>query len=102
MANEPTTHPQTASITQLKSVCRHHLHALWNHPEDSRCIPPLMVWGPPGVGKSQAFRQVCQEEGIGFLDVRLAQREPVDVRGLPVPQGDHVTWLLPGECQKWL
>jgi len=97
MESEASPQLQTASISQLKRVCRHHLRALWNHPADARAIAPIMVWGPPGVGKSQAFRQVCAEEQIGFLDIRLAQREPVDIRGLPVPQGDHVTWLISGE-----
>ncbi|MFZ4580883.1 MAG: ATP-binding protein, partial [Myxococcota bacterium] len=55
------------------------------------------VWGAPGVGKSALARQVCQKLGIGFKDVRLAQREPIDVRGLPVPIGDQVHWLLPAE-----
>jgi hypothetical protein len=81
MEFEASSHLQTASISQLKRVCLHHLHALWNHPTDARAIAPIMVWGPPGVGKSQAFRQVCAEEKIGFLDVRLAQREPGPRRG---------------------
>lgn len=49
------------------------------------------------MGKSDAIRGLCEEEGIGFLDIRLAQREPVDVRGLPVPRGDTVAWLVPSE-----
>jgi hypothetical protein len=37
--------------------------------------------------------------GINFIDVRLAQREPVDVRGLPVPDRENkkVDWLVSGE-----
>ena len=42
--------------------------------------------GPPGIGKSTFIRNLCKENGIGFIDVRLAQREPVDIRGLPVPR----------------
>ena len=45
-----------------------------------------MLWGPPGIGKSTIIREITEEMGIGFIDVRLAQREPVDIRGLPRSQ----------------
>jgi hypothetical protein len=44
---------------------------------------PVMVEGPPGVGKSEMIAQVADEAGIGFIDVRLGQMDPVDLRGLP-------------------
>ena len=87
----------TCQLEELDALMGHHLKTLWAHPEDARIIPPLMVWGPPGIGKSDLVRQRCQREGITFLDVRLAQREPVDLRGLPVPREDAVHWLLPAE-----
>ena len=56
-----------------------------------------MIWGAPGVGKSTAIRELAKKLGIGFIDVRLAQREPVDMRGLPVPDGEQVRWLVSSE-----
>ncbi len=56
-----------------------------------------MVWGATGLGKSSILRDVAAERGIGFIDVRLAQREPVDIRGLPVPGEDGVKWLVASE-----
>ncbi|MBF6596474.1 MAG: MoxR family ATPase [Thermaceae bacterium] len=44
-----------------------------------------MIWGPPGVGKSSIVAQTARKHGIGFIDVRLSQLAPTDLRGLPVP-----------------
>jgi hypothetical protein len=44
---------------------------------------PVYIEGPPGVGKSEMVAQVAKESGIGFIDVRLGQMDPVDLRGLP-------------------
>ncbi|MFA6931919.1 MAG: hypothetical protein WCT05_16465 [Lentisphaeria bacterium] len=62
-------------------------------------LPPLMIWSGPGVGKSSIIRDLAQEYDIGFVDIRLAQREPVDLRGLPVPdlKKEIVKWLLSSE-----
>ena len=60
----------------------------------AKMLPPLMVWGAPGLGKSSILQKAARDQGIGFIDVRLAQREPVDIRGLPVPGPDGVKWLV--------
>ena len=46
-----------------------------------------MIWGPPGVGKSSVVAQVAAANGLDFVDVRLSQLAPTDLRGLPVAQG---------------
>ena len=43
------------------------------------------IWGPPGIGKSQVLRQVAESLGMQFVDIRLSQIEPTDIRGIPVP-----------------
>ena len=86
-----------ANITQVQQLLQHQLEWLWAQPELACQIPPLMLWGAPGVGKSAVIRDLCKALGIGFIDVRLAQREPVDLRGLPVPDNDQVRWLLSSE-----
>ena len=87
----------TVTIDQVKEILHHQLQLLWEHPQLAAQLPPLMLWGAPGVGKSSVLRELCQQLGIGFVDVRLAQREPVDLRGLPVPEDDQVRWLLSSE-----
>ncbi len=56
---------------------------------------PVMLWGPPGVGKSQIVAQVAQRHGVPVVDIRLSQMEPSDLRGIPFRVGDHVEWATP-------
>ncbi len=85
------------SAAELANLLRTQLEALAADPSLARSLPPLMVWGAPGLGKSSILRDIATEMGIGFIDVRLAQREPVDIRGLPVPGEDGVKWLVASE-----
>ena len=78
----------------LEAIVRNNVEIIAENPELSSALPPLMVWGGPGMGKSTILRNVAKEAGIGFIDIRLAQREPVDIRGLPVPNEDSVSWLI--------
>ena len=46
----------------------------------------LMIWGPPGIGKSSIVAQAAAGSGLDIIDVRLSQLAPTDLRGLPVPE----------------
>ena len=85
------------SAAQLERLLRAQLDVMEKTPALAKSLPPLMVWGPPGVGKSSIMRAVAESLGIGFIDVRLAQREPVDIRGLPVPTDNGVVWQVSAE-----
>ena len=56
---------------------------------------PVMLWGPPGVGKSQLVAQAAARHGAPVIDVRLAQMEPTDLRGIPFRDGRNVVWSVP-------
>ncbi|HEB99994.1 MAG TPA: MoxR family ATPase, partial [Thiotrichales bacterium] len=56
---------------------------------------PVMVWGPPGVGKSQMIAQIGERHGVPVIDIRLSQMEPSDLRGIPFRSGDFVEWSVP-------
>ncbi len=56
---------------------------------------PVMLWGPPGVGKSQMVAQVAERHGVPVIDIRLSQMEPSDLRGIPFRAGDTVEWAVP-------
>ncbi len=56
---------------------------------------PVMLWGPPGVGKSQIVAQVGQRHNVPVIDIRLSQMEPSDLRGIPFREGNLVEWAIP-------
>lgn len=57
--------------------------------------PPIFLWGPPGVGKSDIIRQVAAEKGIKVIDLRLGQMDPVDLRGVPYVEDGSTKWAVP-------
>lgn len=63
-----------------------------------RCIKanrPAMLWGAPGVGKSDVVRQVAEALGLGLVDVRAVLLDPVDLRGLPTVEEGTAKWCPP-------
>jgi len=58
---------------------------------------PVMLWGPPGIGKSSVIHQIANEAGCKVVDLRLAQLEPTDLRGVPMPNREtgRAEWYLP-------
>ena len=68
-----------------------------------KTFPSVMLWGPPGVGKSQGIRQVAKEiaertgKKVEITDVRLLLFNPVDLRGIPTANEDKTlaVWLKP-------
>jgi len=56
---------------------------------------PVMIWGPPGVGKSQLVAQVAAQHSVPLIDIRLSQLEPSDLRGIPFKNNNLVEWAIP-------
>lgn len=54
-----------------------------------------MIWGPPGIGKSSIVAQTAQRYESGFIDLRLSQLAPTDLRGLPVAEDGVSRWYPP-------
>lgn len=54
-----------------------------------------MLWGPPGVGKSQMVAQIAERHQVPMIDIRLSQMEPSDLRGIPFRNGELVEWAVP-------
>jgi hypothetical protein len=54
-----------------------------------------MLWGPPGVGKSQMVAQIAGRHQVPLIDIRLSQMEPSDLRGIPFRVENRVEWAIP-------
>ena len=86
-------------VTQLSSA----YNAVINGGLPVKTLPSVMLWGAPGIGKSQAIRQIAREieRGTGkktvVTDVRLLLFNPIDLRGIPTSNADKTlaVWLRP-------
>lgn len=66
-------------------------------------MPSVMLWGPPGVGKSQMIKQLAKEleirtgKKVNLTDVRLILFNPIDLRGIPTFNAEKTlaVWLKP-------
>mgnify|MGYP001560662601 FL=1 len=69
---------RTVKLSELKKYVKHHF----------RTKRPMMVWGPPGIGKSETFEQITNSyiaEGkkAKLIDARLSLWDPTDLKGYP-------------------
>lgn len=80
---------------------------------------PLMIWGPPGVGKSMVTLETAEQiaaameltfkphttevgdNDFGYIDIRALLFEPTDLRGLPyLGEDGFAAWALPSFLPK--
>ena len=98
MTNIPSMNVNRLIDTLSEAYC-----ALINGGQQLKLFPSVMLWGPPGVGKSQAIRQLAKEieKNTGkrsvVTDVRLLLFNPIDLRGIPTANADKTlaVWLKP-------
>lgn len=66
-------------------------------------LPAVFLWGPSGVGKSEAVQQIADwirdysQKKVVVTDARLQTYDPTDLNGIPVADEQHkfVVWLRP-------
>lgn len=60
---------------------------------------PVMLWGPPGVGKSDIVAGIAKKQGRPVVDVRLLLLDPTDLKGLPYycPDTKTMKWAQPAD-----
>ncbi|MFY8212814.1 MAG: ATP-binding protein [Candidatus Nanopelagicus sp.] len=58
---------------------------------------PVFLWGPPGIGKSEVVAEIAAEMNGAIIDLRMAQMEPTDIRGIPYFNKDinKMDWAPP-------
>lgn len=56
---------------------------------------PTMIWGSPGIGKSDTVRKVAKKTDRKLIDLRLSQIDAPDLRGLGFPNSERrrVQWF---------
>lgn len=60
---------------------------------------PAMIWGPPGIGKSEVVEQVAADLGMVYKDFFAILMDPVDLHGIPYrdTEKNRTRWAPPGE-----
>lgn len=99
--HDPTI-PNLSVSDAVDLLAENYIKLIENHLE-LRLFPSTMLWGPPGVGKSQAIREIAAEieektkKKVHITDVRLLLFNPVDLRGIPTFNKDRTLaiWLKP-------
>lgn len=78
---------QACTVQELKSML----------PVAYELRQPVMLWGAPGIGKSESVWQFCSETNKKLIDIRLTTLESVDLRGLPWPDKTkkETVWMRP-------
>lgn len=77
------------NIQQAKEEIRNTLHAYLTKDEmGNYLIPPIqqrpiLLMGPPGVGKTQIMEQVAAETGVGLVDYTMTHHTRQSAIGLP-------------------
>jgi hypothetical protein len=67
------TNNLTLKFSQAKELVTAHI----------KSKKPIMLWGPPGIGKSDLMREIAAELGRPLIDIRLSLFNPEDLKGYP-------------------
>jgi hypothetical protein len=61
---------------------------------------PVLLWGPPGAGKTSALAEMAEAAGLPIEVVIASIREPSDFAGLPVVNADTVSLAPPSWAKR--
>jgi len=91
MATTETIATRTSTLQGAKKAIKACLASGQKH--------PIMLWGPPGIGKSECIFQLAEEMNGRVWDLRLAQNDPTDIKGIPYynKESNKMSWADPDE-----
>ena len=103
MSDVKLTNIPSMTVGKMVNKLSHAYSTVINNGLPIKTMPSVMLWGPPGVGKSQAVRQIAKEiktttnKEVHVTDVRLLLFNPIDLRGIPTSNADKTlaVWLKP-------
>ena len=89
------------NVNQIVSLLSRAYIKLIKNGTPIKSFPSVMLWGPPGIGKSQGVREIAGNiqaktgKQVFITDVRLLLFNPVDLRGIPTSNADKTlsVWL---------
>ena len=59
----------------------------------SKPMASVMVWGAPGIGKTDCVRQLAEKWNCRVVALHLPQYDPTDIKGIPVrDENGNVVW----------
>ena len=93
----------TVNVDSMVNMLSRSYISLIENNASFKSFPSIMLWGPPGVGKSQGVREIARkiedktQKKVVVTDVRLLLFNPVDLRGIPTANEDKTlaVWLKP-------
>ena len=103
MSNVKLTNIPSMTVGKTVDKLSHAYSTVIQNKLPVKIMPSVMLWGPPGVGKSQAIRQIAKKiedrtgKSVKVTDVRLLLFNPIDLRGIPTSNADKTlaVWLKP-------
>ena len=87
----------SVSIGEATTLLEARAEAVFQRKVSAEILAPVFLWGPPGLGKSSVVRQVTERHHVKLIDVRLAQMDSVDLRGLPTIENGLTRWAANSE-----
>lgn len=94
-ASQQYTHPDVTPSKLIKDLTNDSLY----QQATGKPTTPVMIWGQPGIGKSQIIRQVGKNTNRPVIDIRLLLKDPADIGGLPYfdPDSKEMRYARPAE-----
>lgn len=71
----------TITMTQMREIIEESLRL-----NDKK---PMLFLGKTGIGKSFTPLSICQEKGLGHIDIRILNHTETDFKGLPYPDKER-------------